>query len=78
MNDISTMNFVLTYAGTLGVTLLIFLGQAVMFTSPPRLPAVLAAIRDHSPGYGTRRRAGTVSGPENPAASRLWPTPIRS
>lgn len=31
MNDLSTLSFSLTYAGTLGVALLIFLGQAVVF-----------------------------------------------
>lgn len=32
MNDPSTLSFALTYAGTLGVALLIFLGQAIVFT----------------------------------------------
>lgn len=33
MNDLSTLSFSLTYAGTLGVALLIFLGQAVVFAT---------------------------------------------
>lgn len=33
MNEPSTLSFSLTYAGTIGVALLIFLGQAVVFTT---------------------------------------------
>ena len=33
MNDLSALSFSLTYAGTLGVALLIFLGQAVVFAT---------------------------------------------
>lgn len=33
MNDLSTLSLSLIYAGTLGVALLIFLGQAVVFTT---------------------------------------------
>ena len=33
MNDLSTLSFSLTHAGTLEVALLIFLGQAVVFST---------------------------------------------
>lgn len=44
MNDPSTLSFSLTYAGTLGVALVIFLGQAVVFAGLSVLAGSLSLL----------------------------------
>lgn len=55
MNEPSTLTFTLTYAATLGVAALMFLGQMIAFSAVLALAGTVGLIR-HGARLITRRR----------------------
>lgn len=56
MNDSSTLSFALTYAGTLGVAVLMFLGQFIAFTALLVLAGTLSVLARAARTVAQRRR----------------------
>ena len=78
MNDLSTLSFSLTHAGTLGVALLIFLGQALVFSTLLLLAGSLnllawTAVASSRDDAG-RRNTQPARGPRTPTSPRVRET----
>lgn len=58
MNEPSTLTFTLTYAATLGVAALMFLGQVIAFTALLALAGTVGLLRQGA-RLITRRRTGS-------------------